>query len=236
MAQNARYLKIFGQIMTMMGRRGFDVSNNNTSDFTPDHFGYVFQEWSFDNPTEIQQELIDRKHTSTWSMMSQILTKKDDEKEKCIIYFADVFKTSQVSGAEIQILSQLYLKFECTSGIIITTTVMSSQAGGLFRELAALSNIQHYRDHQLTYDPTESIWASEWIPTTPEQNAKVLENVKASQMPRISTEDAIAKYHGAKPGDVMKFLRDNFLPEMLCDKEIFYRYVYRPGKETAKKR
>lgn len=207
-------------------------------------------------PYPIYQQLIEMGKTSLRCLSSFQFVKGPEENptDRCLVYFGDVCSSSkQVPSSELCIFAKLLLGGDglpaSSSGIMITCNKLASQTATRLSEFQ-MANIkcdeeikdggaiftQHFLDEELQYDPTTSIWTSAMRILTDEEGKALLKESKLTlgQLPRISIDEPCAKYRGVRPGKIVHLDRYNFLPDMLCDEEIFYRLAYKKPHEKKK--
>ncbi|CAH6418942.1 DNA-directed RNA polymerase subunit RPB5 [uncultured virus] len=238
MSGTSHLLNLYGALIKMMGRRGYDIKDRETIfEYTPEFFESVFNGWAKQNPTPVQAALLKAERSTTRAMLSHIFTR--GETERTLVYFADV-GNKQVPIAETVVFGKLMFDMKCQSGIIITNAKLAPKAAGQIAEFqsSGTNYIQHFLDESILVDPTITEWGSKMRILTDEEAKTFLVDNKllTAHLPKIDVEqDPVAKYYGVKVGQIVELLRVTFLPEMLCDTEIFHRFAYRRPQDKKKK-
>lgn len=242
MSGTAQLLTLFKGVIGMMKVRGYEVDMLDAIfTYTPEFFEKEFYRYSLQNPTPIQQFILEwDSKASLRSMLSTLFVHKANRDDQCVVYFTIPEEGGSVPVTESRNFADLLLKTKALSGIMISHNKLSPKAASSLAELSPNRSmfIQHYLDEDLLYDPLNSIWGS--IPRIlSDEEAKLFiskNGISPSQMPRITIEGPVAKYLGVRIGQIVEFVRESFIPESLVDSEIFHRVAYSRPAEKGKKR
>ncbi len=246
MSSFSHLLTLLKEVVKMMEVRGYDTDHFALlSQYTsalfestmPGYFKALVKDYDVrTEPKNVWEQLKQLDHTTFRCMMSYIFTHRVNKADRFLVYFAEVGTTKQVPVTEAQTFGSLLEKQKCLSGCIVTHNKMSSQAMTRISELEApgIYFLQHFNDEDLLYNPLDSVWGSETTILSPDEAKALLAKVHPTQMPKITLDEPVAKYLGIRPGQVVMEVRENVLPEMLCDTEIFYRYAGRRPPEKKK--
>lgn len=122
-------------------------------------------------------------------------------------YLITFSKKSRIGGTEIEEFKKLMTNNGATRGIFIVESKPSSSVVKMFRDNAKTLQIFHKK--QLLFDITTHRKVSPHRVLTNEERNKVLEEYRANPnfMPQIDSQDAMAKWIGARPGDIVEILR-----------------------------
>lgn len=122
-------------------------------------------------------------------------------------YLVTFSKKSRIGSGEIEEFRKLMEGNGATRGIFIVESKPSSSVIKMFRDNAETLQIFHKK--QLIFDITTHRKVSPHRILTNEERNKVLElyRAKVDFMPQIDSQDAMAKWIGARPGDVIEILR-----------------------------
>jgi DNA-directed RNA polymerase subunit H (RpoH/RPB5) len=107
--------------------------------------------------------------------------------------------------------------------IIVINKPMSSKEVSELRSL----NYQIFTFEELYYDPTEHYLNSRFYLMSDDESLEFLKRNKISfdDLPIITEEDPIAKYYGAKEGQIFRIERNNLLTETFSDGNVIFRGV-----------
>lgn len=260
MSTTAALLSLIRGIITRMKDNGYDTDTpvlQALMKYSEAMFEDQYYKYIRENPDPLQHLLIRSERRSLRALSSHQFVKKDDPEDRCLVYFAEVPSTRQVSATELCMFGKLLLgdsEFAdailppSTSGIIVTPSALSAQAATRladFQSAAVTCDeelkggplfVQHYLDDELMYNPTVTKWGSETKVLSSDEAAKFLaqNKLRQQQMPKQTTEDPISKYYRVRPDQILELTRTNVLPETLLDEELYYRAVFRKPPEKKK--
>lgn len=122
-------------------------------------------------------------------------------------YLITFSKKSRIGTTEIDEFSKLMRDNGATRGIFIVESKPSTSIIKLFRGYAETLQIFHKK--QLLFDITTHRKVSPHRILTNEEKNTVLEKYRANPdfMPQIDSQDAMAKWIGARPGDIVEIMR-----------------------------
>ena len=140
-----------------------------------------------------------------------------------IVFFSDINLLASVGNEEVGIVGQVMLAYQShkagVRAMIITKIPVSSSAQ---RTIAGLE-IQVWRDIDLMYDPTESVFNSRIL--NPSMKVDELDGVRPGLLPRLESTDIMAKYYGVSAGSAVRFQRYNMTPGDLLETEDYIRIL-----------
>lgn len=179
-------------------------------------------------------------------LMSDFFTKinpKTKKEEHCMVFFSN----DNNNGAEsksvdfdqmVDTFSYFSQQFETIKSVIfITPNNLASLTVGKLNTIAQQSNISHFTDTEISFNPVEHYYNGP-ARIIEGKDLKLFESngINKLQLPRIYTNEPVAKYLDAKPGDIVEFQVHTILPNVILDVEIFHRYVRKPMIKKKKKR
>jgi DNA-directed RNA polymerase subunit H (RpoH/RPB5) len=233
-------LSLLKAMLKMVGIRGYDINNYRKVDTL--------------KVSEVEQYLTNEKNNNILQYIKNVyepgkiqlrihlsrLFNYPNSNKKLFVYFTNRFPN--VHTRDINEFHNLYriikekLNITNLDAIMIGGSHLTGKEKDRFNEFVELhqNNIQYFTDEEIYFNPTEHIYSSDARLLSLEERTKLLENnrFKVSQMPATFTNDPLTKYLGANPNDIIEYIRDTFAyakqsnaPEMLVEKEIFYRIV-----------
>lgn len=241
MEQNSELLQVFKNVLLMMYRRGYDVSEFEKI-FSKD-VEYFNKKYDLDeiekhpNPTQkiMLKAPINKKDIRY--MISYVFEKPG---HKCLVFFAASEIGQKMKVDEISNLSSFLLQAKgITNIVIISISEMSKTTSDRLDLAADPYTITFFLDSELSYDPTKSKYNStvDKIYTGKDASDFLLENkLTIRQMPKNSDEDIIAKYYELKPGSIVRYKRYNMIQGSIIDESYFYRAVIKKSLDKIKTR
>ena len=157
--------------------------------------------------------------------------KHTEPSARVLVYFADRSYSSSLGKAEVGIVGLLMNALGTREAVIVSSIGLSPQAK---QDIEGL-RIQFFLDEDLLYDPTSSVFTSK-ISLLDDKAGLLKRNaVSASQLPRLNTEDTIAKYFGLQAGRVVNHRRESLIGETLTSSELYPRLTISTPAERKKK-
>lgn len=233
-------LTILQHVTKKLRRQGFNVGDSKSgltafSNLTGEQLA-SYHSWFIQNPTPVQQLIIEGKNTQLRSLLSQIVERVDSDSkviERAIIYFVPMGQKKKVPKRQIEFFARFLepQTFACNTGILISGADLSPSARAHLDEIRVLPDyhIEIYRDEDLFYDPLESEWVPRGLKILSESEARKLwseDRVHPSRMPRIRTLDPVAMRLGLRSGQILQEVNHSWLPGMMVDREEFLRLAY----------
>lgn len=122
------------------------------------------------------------------------------------------------------------------SVVFVTSKPLVPRAAGDLNSIQYSTGISHFTDEEIGFDPTAHVYNAR----SRVLKGDVLEKFKANginynHLPRIYTNEPVAKYLGANPGDIMEFQVESSVPGVLLSTEIFHRHVRKPLEKKKKR-
>lgn len=235
----------------------FDEYYNNlsnpeiTDDYITEIFGNVHNSGNKElvRSNYLKQYILNQhtigKESNLRMLLSDYFTKlePDGTQSMCIVFFSnmDVEGKKLLKASFEQMLStfnfisQLPDVVPLKSGIFITHSPMADTALASFNSVATFSNITYFTDQDLMFNPTEHVY------NAPSRilEGEALENFKKNNinpllLSRTYTNEPIAKYLGARAGDIIEYQVESIIPGVLVNVEITHKYVRRPLEKKKK--
>lgn len=234
-------LVLYKECITMLKIRGYTVNEVTTTD--PDVFRYDFDyENNKFKANTVQNFLISQNKTTPRILMSNSFEKNGTY---CLLYFMEKNgENKKISKSEVEIFGKLFNESDYNWAIIVTPGPLSTDAYKHAKSLESTGNIkiQIFNDIDILSKPTSSNLGSkiEQILSPKEEEEFLNENkILKGQIPKILTEDPVAKYYGLLHGQIIKFLRKSLIPGTYSNENYFYRVVrggeIKPSKGRTKK-
>lgn len=174
---------------------------------------------------EFKEMLLQKsQNSSIASVLSREYVKEDD---RVLVYYSQIMDGQKMTGK--QVIAEIVRSFDedIKHFIVISNNPLSSEAKSAIDSLRPMKNFEFFLYSQLVYNPTEHYLTPKHTLLKYEEAKKVLEENRLifSQLPVISSEDPIARWYGAKSGDVMRIERKILLAESMVQNMIVYRAV-----------
>jgi DNA-directed RNA polymerase subunit H (RpoH/RPB5) len=251
-----KLVELFRRTVRMVSKRGYDVSAYaDLPDANGEYFYNKFvdpqglSQSKANNPVlkfleaEKSQDLTPREY------LSQIFVKADpsaaDKIKYCVVIYSPIPTTRDVPTAEVGVFLRIMNTFiednksHSFEGIYITPTAVSSDASKSFNVNVDFMDIQHFLDSEVLFDPTEHNYCPRHDILTEAEKKELIEsnkNIKLMYTFRIYTNEPVAKYLGAKDGDVIRIMAVTLIPECLVEEDLLHRLVRRPIEKKRKSR
>ena len=113
-----------------------------------------------------------------------------------------------------------------TKVIVVTETALSSQAGGQLTNFPAWT-LEHFMYKELTYNLTEHFLAPKHRLMSLDEITRFLgeNDLDTENLPIMSFQDPMARYYGAKPGDLFEIERFDILGASMVSNSVAHRAV-----------
>lgn len=151
---------------------------------------------------------------------SFLIHKNDDITDKMYVYFS---QNSNKVGIKIinQYINEMK-KNNVKRSLIIVKEEITSFAKNIFIEEEQL-DIEYFKENELYIDKTEHVLVPKHELMTDDEKKELLKvyNIKDKDLPKIISSDPIARYYGAKKGQIFKITRQS----ETCGESIYYRIV-----------
>lgn len=151
---------------------------------------------------------------------SFLIHKNNDATDKMYVFFS---QNSNKVGIKIitQYINEMK-KNNVQKSIIIVKEEITSFAKNIFTEEDQL-DIEYFKENELYIDKTEHVLVPKHTLLTEDEKKDLLNayNIKDKDLPKIISSDPIARYYGAKKGQIFKIMRQN----ETCGESIYYRIV-----------
>ena len=97
-------------------------------------------------------------------------------------------------------------------------------------------HISQFLDSEILFDPTlHSYSAQQRILSTQNANDFITRNrLNRHELPCVFANEPCAKYLGARPGDIIEYHVESFVPDVLLQFEVFHRLVRQPLEKIKK--
>lgn len=136
-----------------------------------------------------------------------------NNKKTCSIYLINVKLTSIVQGTPLD----KYL-LNNHHKIVVLEDMTKKVAEQI---LKSYNNAEFFFEHEMLEDIPSKVYIPEHKILNEEEKTEILEKFTENNLSVIYTTDTMARYYGAKVGDIFKITR----PSMTSGKSIFYRKV-----------
>ena len=184
--------------LEMMRDRGYDISREEAL------FEYSVGDF-IEQYTRIAQE----NNTTFKDSLSSLYQKPDGD--YVYVHYPETLRdTHQVSKAQITDLISKIQDFSGVSDIIVISEhPIRGEAQKEFQNLPSY-NMESFLYDELSYNPTKHELVPLHILLSDEEASEYLKRnrSKVSQLPLISVNDPIARYYGARPGKIMRIMRN----------------------------
>lgn len=224
---------VFKNVVNMVRVRGYNVDEfENIEDITLDDF----KDYLMTGPkTELQYFLQKHGRTNFRSLCSITFIRDDDtlgHPKNITIFFSINEPGKAVSTTEIEFFAELIIDIKSKDAAGDFLFISSSELSSNFsKNLSGINlnetSIQTWMDDQFLFNPLKN----KKLPITRLLSKKEGDilfkegKLLHSQAPKNPTNEKIAKYFGAKEGQVMEYIRFTIIPGSIIKKEFFYRLV-----------
>jgi len=175
---------------------------------------------------EYIEDLAKKKETDLISALSNSYRKEDDW---VYVYFTRYQDTMRQTGKSIiqDVINTVGIKDSENHIILISNSPLSPDAKTGITSIRKTKFFEFFLYEDLSYDPTEHFLTPKHTLLKYEEAKEILERNRLQYMhlPSISVDDPIARYYGARVGDVMMIERYTLLAEVMVQKYVVFRAV-----------
>lgn len=207
--------------LEMVRDRGYELSPEEEPILNMDiyTFDIYLNELASINPRAAKRSLLSRSYQATLP---------DGKVRSMLVYYggkADS-RQKQVSAEVVRDFIGLVQRFRINEAILIVDAALSATGE---KELSALTltKWQVFFDSELIYNPTSHVDTPRHELLSPEETqAKLRElRVDLSKLLIIKVDDAVVRYYGWTPGNLVRVYRDDQAVSVLAPKSINYRVI-----------
>lgn len=223
------FMRVHNTVIEMLDDRGYIISDEelNTVD-NESEYEDVYQ-------YRKQQE---KKFGSIWEAMSTVYEKKDGTGMLYVRYLDPIVESNEIGGIvidklieEIRDVKMLYNNLQ--EIIVISPQKISSNSMSklqYFRTPESNLMITIFMDKELMFNITKHMLVPKHILLTQQERKELVlelnkKNPSLKSIPKMYDTDPIAKYYGAKVGQIFKIIRESLFEDVIAKKSIFYRVV-----------
>jgi DNA-directed RNA polymerases I, II, and III subunit RPABC1 len=199
-ADVTRLYRVRKTCFKLLAKRGYIISEDQTEQDTEG-----FREQFGDNPSR--------------ESMSILVEKQDDNADQIFVFFPE---DEKVGVKPIKTYCERMKAENVFKAIIVVKTALTAFAKQAIREVSQRGyRIEYFRDAELVIDITEHKLVPTHTVMTEQEKKELLSRyrLKPSQLPRIQSQDPIARYLGLRTGQVVKITR----PSETAGRYITYR-------------
>jgi DNA-directed RNA polymerase I, II, and III subunit RPABC1 len=148
------------------------------------------------------------------------LFNKIDDSDKIYIFYPNISK--KVGVSTIRTYIEEMENNEVNNAIIVVKDAVSAFSKKEFARKKDL-NVEYFKENELLIDITEHVYVPKHILISESEKKELLKKykIKADKIPKIHTSDPVARYYGAKKGQVFKIIRSS----ETSVETLFYRIV-----------
>ena len=195
----ARLFRVYRTIANMLDKRGYMVPRA-LRDITPSEFKERFGE-----------------HPNRESL-TILVEKADDENNQLFVFFPE---DEKVGVKPIKVYTDKMRAEKVSNAIMVLRVDITPFAKQAVQEMSDSFRIEHFKESELLVDITKHQLVPEHQILTPNEKSELLKRyrLKDSQLPRIQSNDPVARYLGMKRGQVVKIIR----PSETAGRYVTYR-------------
>mmetsp|Transcript_2977 Transcript_2977/g.8148 ORF Transcript_2977/g.8148 Transcript_2977/m.8148 type:complete len:226 (-) Transcript_2977:75-752(-) len=195
----ARLFRVFRTISNMLDKRGYMVPRD-LREMTPASFKARFG----DSPGR--------------ESLTILVEKADDESNQLFVFFPE---DEKLGVKPIKVYIDRMKSESVTNAVMVLKVDITPFAKQALQELSDSFRIEHFKETELLVDITQHQLVPEHQVLTPNEKAELLKRyrLKETQLPRIQTNDPVARYFGMKRGEVVKIIR----PSETAGRYVTYR-------------
>ncbi|EEC50875.1 predicted protein [Phaeodactylum tricornutum CCAP 1055/1] len=195
----ARLFRVYRTIANMLDKRGYMVPKT-LREITPSAFKERFGEYpSREN-------------------LTILVEKADDDTNQLFIFFPE---DEKVGVKPIKVYTDRMRAESVSNAIIILRVDITPFAKQAVQEMSDSFRIEHFKESELLVDITKHQLVPVHQVLTPNEKNELLKRyrLKDSQLPRIQSNDPVARYYGMRRGQVVKIIR----PSETAGRYVTYR-------------
>lgn len=233
----------------MVRDRGYDVGEDEQWFIDPEHPDYGLSVNKF-----VDEYRGNDKTFTIKTRFNNVYVKPNGTTHLHVFYPEDESETKKTSKNQLKEVFDLIKSTETLNLCIITQYPLSSDLKSkLTKEKLPTSHFEFFLYEELAFNPTLTIWNPKFeLVTDDETKRRVSQqqnllkfvttekgDVKAAEnlylLPSMSEQDPMARYYGAKSGDLMRIYRTNFMFDSMVREYTVYRYVRNTPLEVVRK-
>jgi DNA-directed RNA polymerases I, II, and III subunit RPABC1 len=195
----ARLFRVCRTISSMLEKRGYMVDKRHR-ELTPASFKQSFGE-----------------HPSR-EALTMLVEKADDESNQLFVFFPE---DEKVGVKPIKVYTDQMRAEGVSNAIMVLRVDITPFAKQAVQEMSDSFRIEHFKESELLVDITKHQLVPEHQVLTPNEKSELLKRyrLKDSQLPRIQSNDPVARYYGMRRGQVVKIIR----PSETAGRYVTYR-------------
>jgi DNA-directed RNA polymerases I, II, and III subunit RPABC1 len=195
----ARLFRVYRTIANMLDQRGYMVPKA-LREITPAGFRERFGEFpSREN-------------------LTILVEKAEDDSNQLFVFFPE---DEKVGVKPIKVFTDRMRNESVFNAIMVLRVDITPFAKQAVQEMSDSFRIEHFKESELLVDITQHQLVPKHLVLTPNEKSELLKRyrLKDSQLPRIQSNDPIARYYGMKRGQVVKIIR----PSETAGRYVTYR-------------
>ena len=198
-AEASRLFRVYRTIANMLDKRGYMVPPDMRN-MTPASFREKFGEF----PSR--------------EAMTCFVEKADDETNQLFVFFPE---DEKVGVKPIKVYTDRMRQENVSNAIMVLRVDITPFAKQAVQEMSDSFRIEHFKESELLVDITQHQLVPEHQVLTQNEKSELLKRyrLKETQLPRIQTNDPVARYYGMKRGMVVKIIR----PSETAGRYVTYR-------------
>lgn len=150
--------------------------------------------------------------------LTLLCQKRDDPTDQVFVFFADEAK---VGVKTIRQYAEMMESEKIFRAIVVVESGITPFAKQVLQNLAPRLQMEQFHESELLVNITEHVLVPKHVLLMPDEKRALLDKykLKETQLPRIQTQDPIARYYGLSQGDVVKITR----PSETAGRYVTYR-------------
>lgn len=195
----SRLFRVYKTVSAMLEKRGYLVPRE-MKEMTPAGFTAKFGE------------------NVTRDALTILVEKADDETNQLFVFFPE---DEKVGVKPIKTMTDRMREESVFNAILVLRVDITPFAKQAVQEMSDSFRIEHFKEAELLVDITEHSLVPEHQVLTQNEKQELLKRyrLKETQLPRIQTNDPVARYYGMKRGMVVKIIR----PSETAGRYVTYR-------------
>ncbi|EFJ40254.1 hypothetical protein VOLCADRAFT_109457 [Volvox carteri f. nagariensis] len=148
-----------------------------------------------------------------------LVPKQDDPTEQMFVFFPEEQK---VGVKTIKLLAERMKDEKVNRAIMVTAVKFTPFAKSALEDMRPKYCIEHFLESELLVNITEHTLVPEHRILSPDEKRTLLDRykIKETQLPRIQSSDAVARYLGLQRGQVVRIVR----PSETAGRYVTYRF------------